>query len=371
MTVTLGSVLDRLEKARDTDERFVFLMPGSCGPCRFGAYRDLHHLVLQRLGWGERVRIWSPPFGDYFAGLPSGFSAIVFAGLAAFGVLEEALHDVRPVETIPGAAERIYREAWAELSALIEKAAAGDLSPARVLLEAATGRGYGVPALLRRAAERLAAVKGKREVPNVLVVGEIYVRSDPFSNDFIARALERRGLRARLEPVSEYLQYSDYISHKNGSKRGLANAVEHRVRNRLLALCHHAAAPLGWPPHPTMREVFDAGAPYVREALEVETPLTIGVPVRAWRRGDITATISVGPLECMPNKIAEAQFCHVAEKEGLLSLTLSLNGDPIDPEVLDNFAFEVHQRFRRARLGGKPDPRPGEEPLLSPVEAGA
>ena len=47
----------------------------------------------------------------------------------------------------------------------------------------------------------------------------------------------------------------------------------------------------------------------------------------------------------MPNKIAEAQFFHIAEKEGLLSVTLSLNGDPIDPEVLDNFAFEVHQRF--------------------------
>ena len=49
----------------------------------------------------------------------------------------------------------------------------------------------------------------------------------------------------------------------------------------------------------------------------------------------------------MPNKIAEAQFFHVAEQEGLLSLTLSLNGDPVDPEVLDNFAFEVHERFRR------------------------
>ena len=64
MTVTLGSVLDRLEQARHTDEQFLFLMPGSCGPCRFGAYRDLHHMILQRLGWGERVKIWSPPFGE-------------------------------------------------------------------------------------------------------------------------------------------------------------------------------------------------------------------------------------------------------------------------------------------------------------------
>jgi hypothetical protein len=50
----------------------------------------------------------------------------------------------------------------------------------------------------------------------------------------------------------------------------------------------------------------------------------------------------------MPNKIAEAQLCHVTEKEGLLPLSLSLNGDPIDPEVLNNcFAFEVHERSKR------------------------
>jgi hypothetical protein len=62
----------------------------------------------------------------------------------------------------------------------------------------------------------------------------------------------------------------------------------------------------------------------------------------------------------MPNKIAEAQFCHVAEKEGLLSLSLSLNGDPIDPEVLDNFAFEVHQRFKRRRAAASASPPPPE-----------
>jgi predicted nucleotide-binding protein (sugar kinase/HSP70/actin superfamily) len=83
----------------------------------------------------------------------------------------------------------------------------------------------------------------------------------------------------------------------------------------------------------------------------VETVLTLGAPLRAWRRGEIDGAVSVGPLECMPNKVAEAQFCHVAEKEGLLSLSLSMNGDPIDTEVLDNFAFEVRERFRKRKAG--------------------
>jgi hypothetical protein len=93
----------------------------------------------------------------------------------------------------------------------------------------------------------------------------------------------------------------------------------------------------------------------------VETLLTIGVPVRAWRRGEIDAVVSVGPLECMPNKLAEAQLHHAAEREGLLSLTLSLNGDPLDEAALDGFAFEVHRRFRKGTVVGDwpcpPSPR--------------
>jgi predicted CoA-substrate-specific enzyme activase len=360
MTVTLGSFLERLERARGTDERFALCMPGSDGPCRFGAYKGLHQLVLDRLGWGDRVRIWSPPFGDYFQGMEPGFKGIIFAGVVAAGVLEEALHDVRPVETRDGAAAAIHARWQDALWKKIEEATGGDLSASRLVLEVASGRIWGFPALLAAAAEELAHVKSQREVPSVLVVGEIYVRSEAFSNDFIAEQLERRGIRARLEPISEFLQYSDYIAHKNGSKRGVADRIEKHVRERILHLCHAAAAlPLGWKDHAPVPAQLAAARPYLREELEVESVLTIGVPVDAWRKGDIDAVVSVGPLECMPNKIAEAQFHHVAEKEGLLSLTLSLNGDPIDPEVLDGFAFEVHQRFRRRA------PRPPAAPSWS------
>jgi len=61
--------------------------------------------------------------------------------------------------------------------------------------------------------------------------------------------------------------------------------------------------------------------------------------------------VSVGPLECMPNKISENQFFHIAENEGLHSLTLYLNGDPVDPEVLDNFAYEVRSQYERRKRG--------------------
>ena len=88
---------------------------------------------------------------------------------------------------------------------------------------------------------------------------------------------------------------------------------------------------------------------YVNAALEGEAVLTVGAPLQEWRRGHIDAVLNVGPLECMPMRIAEAQLHHVAEREGLLSLTLGFNGDPISMAALDNFAFEVKERFKAKR----------------------
>ena len=51
----------------------------------------------------------------------------------------------------------------------------------------------------------------------------------------------------------------------------------------------------------------------------------------------------------MPNKLAESQLVHVGEQYDLTSLTLSLNGGPLDLESLDSFAMEVHARHRARR----------------------
>jgi hypothetical protein len=153
--------------------------------------------------------------------------------------------------------------------------------------------------------------------------------------------------------VIEFLQYSDHCGRQRRAP-GLGDRLEGWVRRRIETACHDAAAPaMGWPPSPHVAETLAHAAPYLRQALEAETVLTVGAAVGAWRGGEVDAVLSVGPLECMPNKLAESFFHHVAEREGLLSLTLSLNGDPVDPEVLDAFAFEVHARARSARASAR------------------
>jgi len=357
MTITLGSLLQRVEQETDPEQRFAFFMPTADGPCRFGVYNILHRIVLERLGSAERVRIWSPRDKDYFAGIPAGFSALVMVGFAVHDLLEACLFDVRPRESEPGVADALFEKHRRALLELLEQAAQGDLSIANALWQVSSGRMFGAAELLARAAAELRAVRVERELPTVLMVGEIYVRCDPFANDFLVEKLEQRGIRVRFAPFSEWLEYTDYVHSSTGAKVGLSAKLSSWVQQRILEKSYAVAAKiLGWPARIDVRQTIAAARPYVREDLTGEAVLTVGGPVHEWHEGLIDGVVSVGPLECMPNKVAEAQFFHVAEREGLPSLTLPVNGDPVDPAVLDGFAFEIHESARRRREGLAPEP---------------
>ena len=345
MVLTLGSLLQRLERDRNTGEEFAFFMPTACGPCRFGVYNVLHKIVLERLDWKARVRIWSPVDRDYFEGLAPGFANVVFAGFIATDMLLEALYDVRPVETRPGAADEIYQRYQREILVTTERATGSNHSVGSAVMNAINGSMFGLADVLRRAGEEFAGIKGKKLLPSVMVVGEIYVRCDPFANDFIVDKLEQRGIRVRFAPFSEWLEYTDHIARAQGLKTGFGAQLSALVQRRIRARGHAVlGAHLGWHKRTTVKNTLSAGVPYVRKDLNGEAVLTVGGPIYEWREGLIDGVVSLGPHECMPNKVSEAQFFHVAEQEGLPSLTIPLNGDPIDPEVIDNFAFEIHSR---------------------------
>jgi activator of 2-hydroxyglutaryl-CoA dehydratase/predicted nucleotide-binding protein (sugar kinase/HSP70/actin superfamily) len=345
MWITLGSLLQRLDREQDPTRRFAFFMPTANGPCRFGVYNFLHRIVLERTGHEDRVQIWSPEDSDYFEGVPAGFTVLVQIGFSALDWLLEGLYHSRPVEHLAGDAQQIYDRFSKRLFQLLERAGRGDLSLAKAMLQVASGRLFGVTALLHDAAEAYANVKTERVMPTVVVVGEIYVRCDPFANDYVIDKLEARGLRARFAPFTEWLEYTDHVSRSAGDvgfAAQLTSLVQRRIQNHTYTAM---AKRLDWPPRTTVEESIRAARPYVREDLEGEAILTVGGPVHEWREGLIDGVVSIGPHECMPNKISEAQFFHVAEREGLASLTVPVNGDPIDPEIIDTFAFEVKARF--------------------------
>ena len=115
------------------------------------------------------------------------------------------------------------------------------------------------------------------------------------------------------------------------------------------AMYRAAAEILKWPSRHNVSDILETASQYLRPELVGEEILTIGTPLHALLHGEIQGVVSVGPLECMPSKISESQFYHIAENQGLLSLNLSFNGDPVPDSVLDDFCFEVKRRFEASK----------------------
>jgi activator of 2-hydroxyglutaryl-CoA dehydratase/predicted nucleotide-binding protein (sugar kinase/HSP70/actin superfamily) len=349
MPFTLGSLIQRIERARP-DERFIYLMPRTDGPCRFGVYNLLNNIVLDRLGWRGRVRIWSPNDTGYFDDLPAGAEMLVFAGIAATDLLMQAKLDTRPFERERGAAERIFARCLDQLLTQIEAAGRGDLSLGPALWQVAGGQMFGLRNLLRQAAVDFAAMRGPGEKPCVELTGEIYVRSVDFSNDSLIEKLEARGLRLHLASKTEWINYCSYVRRQTEGRNRLTDALSDGVRRRIERGCLSAMAAFFGRVRPvTPEEALALAAPYVHPDLYGEAVLTVGTPLHEYRHGHIDAVISVAPLECMPTRIAEAQWHHISEEQGILSLTLPFNGDPVNSAALDNFAYEVKERFNARR----------------------
>jgi predicted CoA-substrate-specific enzyme activase len=347
LALTLGSVLRRVERA-DPAERFAILMPVARGPCRAGMYHTVDRMVFERLGLESRVRLWSPSDAGYFEGAPAGLAALVFSGVMAAELLEEMRCDALAGAPDPAAVRAAHERRRRELVALLEHAAGGDVGARHALAEVARGRLFGCGPFLREAARELASLRDPRPRPGVLVVGEIYVRLDPFATSHVVERLLERGIRARVEPVHAWLEYQDHINALVGIPRDAATRFSAFVQGRIQARAWNLVrGPFGWPAPPSAAAELHAAAPFVRHQLEGEPGLTLGGALLASRSGDVDGVLSLAPLECLASRVAEAQFPYAAPADDMHVLCLQLNGDPIDPEALDAFLYEVEARFAR------------------------
>lgn len=346
MLITLGSLLEYVNHA-PKDAQIIYFMPRSNGPCRLGCYNLMDKIVLERLGLSDRVTIWSMTDTDYSEGVSKLTYILCYVGFLANDLLLNALYDVRPVESRPGAANLIYERAHRALIRCIDHAPQPRAWQAYAAKEIFGGTFFGMMDILKRAAREFAAIRTNAPLPTVCLTGEIYVRHDPFANNFMIRELEARGIRVKFAHFGEWIEYADIVNKDilKSSNTPLDITISHLIRYVMNTIYKPIANILKWPERHKVGHILDTAEKYLRKDLIGEEILTIGTPLHAYKKGEIDGVVNVGPLECMPSKIAESQFYHLAENEGLISLNLSFNGDPIPDSVLDDFCFEVKRRF--------------------------
>jgi predicted nucleotide-binding protein (sugar kinase/HSP70/actin superfamily) len=362
MMLTLGTLLNELGRDDNPADKYAFFMPTAHGPCRFGVYHGLHKIALERAGYGDRVSLISPDDADYFAGMSADFSARLWLGFVVHDLLQAMLLDVRPAERSPGAANAVWERSLERLCGLLETPVKGSTGSTWAGIRQLAGGMWGLRALLTEAADAFARIPRRSEqIPSVAVVGEIYVRLDPFANDFIVDKLEARGLRARFAPFIEWLEYSNAIAVKRliaGNRfttdEPLAIGVSALVQNITSKVLYRICAQrLDWPARTTISDTLRAARPYIHPALVGEAALSLGGPLHEFRHGHIEGVVMVGPHECMPCKIAEAQFGTASEHTNVPYLAIDVNGDPIDTELLDRFAYDIHHAHERPSAAQK------------------
>jgi activator of 2-hydroxyglutaryl-CoA dehydratase/predicted nucleotide-binding protein (sugar kinase/HSP70/actin superfamily) len=345
-SITLGSALDRIRRD-EPGRRYAIFMPASSGPCRFGMYSLLDKVVIDRLGLSDRVSVVSQPLHDFYKGLEPERRIRAWSGMVACEMLTAMLHHTRPVERRAGEAAALWERS---VRVLAEQVGRRDVPGLAASLAAVNGNVFGFRSLLAEAAASFAGmIDGNRAPPTVCLTGEIFVRMDTFSNDNLIERLEARGLRVSLAPVYEFTEYMDWqtISKIREGRQprtvGLLSArINAAVTSKVVDRLHEAIrGPLGWERRPRTKDLLAWAEPYLRRQVATEAVLSLGAIIHGQERGRIAGAIIVGPLECMAARVTETQLSRITERLAMPSLSLVYNGEPLDPEQLDNFAWEV------------------------------
>ncbi|MBN1136920.1 MAG: CoA activase [Anaerolineae bacterium] len=317
----VGDIVQRARQPGFDPARAAYLVPTSAGPCRLGQFHDLLRQVLGRLDLGElRVVAPSAENGYQYEGLgvpPLGVGRLAWRGALGVSLLEKLLLYHRPYECLAGSADRLYHEALGALVSAIESRQAWQI---RAVVEEAA-RAFSTLDLDRT-----------RPRPAIGVVGELYLRLNPFTNQQIVRRVEALGGEVWLAPMTEWVPYANHFSRFTAAaqRRYGKLARLHLIRQvlvcdeRRLAATVDGALPTAH--EPSTVDLLAAAGPYFHPVLRTEAPLTIGKAVDFYRHG-ADGILNVMPFTCMPGTVVAGLGGQIrADCDGLPWLDVSFDG---------------------------------------------
>lgn len=298
--VTTGSFLDYINKRKDPQKVTVLFMATGGGPCRLGQYcRALEHLVEKKQF--ENVAVLPMTDENGYGGLGSRNLLKAWQSV----VISDVLGDIKSMLSV--AAENR------------EKALEDVENIWNGFIEYFEGRKKGsITSLLSKVAQRLKAIPLKVDcsrVPEVSLIGEIFVRRDEFSRKGIVEYLENNGFKVKVAPTVEYMCYSNYVVNTGLGERKFT--FTEKIRMKLTAQIQ-----LWW--EKKIKSILAESGLYRYELVEVdktidgvkhllnpnfrgETILTVGLGMREILN-ESCGVVAIGPFGCMPSRMAEAML---------------------------------------------------------------
>ncbi|MFQ6008632.1 MAG: acyl-CoA dehydratase activase-related protein, partial [Candidatus Zixiibacteriota bacterium] len=340
--ITTGDMLKKIKSNGFDPSRAVFFMPGADGPCRFGLYSQYHRMLLDDLGY-RQVPIFSPNSQDGYSGFGlegTDFRKVTWQGLVFLDCLTKLLQHIRPYENNRGETERVYLHYLQRLNhAIINR------EPFEPLAE--------------EAAEAFAKIDTKDErFPLVGIVGEIYLRNNRFSNNYLIEKLERLGLEVWLASFCEWPMYTSLDYFYDAVKdRELGEIIQSSLQvltqkryerkitkafGRRIKLRHE------YPVGKTMK----LASRYLPADFKGEAILSVGKAIEMAREGAV-GIINAMPFNCMPGTVVSSLSKKLSEDLGGIPwLNISYEGlrDSGEETRLEAFADQVRAFARNASV---------------------
>jgi len=334
--LTTGDMLKVISRNRSHPENIAFFMGTAQGPCRFGQYCSFQRQLLDRLGYSD-IPIISLDSENSYGGYGVKFTKFAWEGIAAIDILRKVQRIIRVDEVNKGETNKVYLKYRNKICKAISE-------------------GKGIKDIMKEAADAFSKIDRKdKDRPVVTVVGEIYVRHNPYANEFLIDELEKLGLKVELASMREWFMYTNEM-HKIVAltEEGLWELIKNRVRNLFQRkIEERLEAPFkslikGYE-EPEVSEILDSGEEYVDRSLRGEAILTIGKTLHSIRRGR-DGVVNVMPFTCMPGNITAAVITQI-EKDYPDFPIISLSHDGSNQanylNKIRTFTFQVHSYHKR------------------------
>ncbi len=340
--LTTGDMIKVTRRPDFDPDRTAFFMASGRGPCRFGQYNRFHRLVLDEMGF-QQIPILAPDQDEdlykELGGIGNGLSKIAWKGMVSIDLLQKKLRQVRPYEKNEGETERIYCSYLDRVCRALSR-------------REETGP------LLRQAGAEFDRIPldGAGRKPIIGIVGEIYIRSNRFSNEDLVRTLERLGCEVWLPPISEWLLYINYTSKQRTLRKGkyrsyVANLVTDEIQKLIeRRLTASMSGSLRNGHEPPTEALIRHALPYMHPSFEGEAILSIGKAIDFVRQG-AGGLINTMPFTCMPGTIVNAVLKRCREDHhNVPLLTIAYDGqqDGNTRTRLEAFVYQVrHYQDRK------------------------
>ncbi len=333
MALTLGTFIKAMKDSGEPPSRHALFMPTATGPCRFGSYALAQHIALEHLGY-KNIPIIAPSSENSYLGLPTAVRRGLWDAILSADFLYKLVLKTRPYEVHKGESDMLM-EYWTQR---LEEALENREDPLSVVVEAAKAFSK-VP------------VTGEKK-PLVGIVGEIYVRNEPFSNAWVIRNVEKFGGEAWLSPISEWILYTIW-SERNLPRIHRVNVlgriigefanlfIERREHQFVKALMPWLADRM----EPPADEVIEEGLKFIPKEFEGESVLTLGRAVKFMEQG-ASMVINAAPFGCMHGHISGSIFEKLVREYGKPIVTMFYD-DGVTNDLIKSYIAAAKARMEK------------------------